>query len=244
MKINKIIEKNLCNDSRNLKKNEIFFDFISNKKKDNPYIKKVIEKNPFLIVSQKKIDYKNIHIVKNIRKFYFSLIKRKYKHIPNNLYAVTGTNGKTSVASFFYQINSLNKIPCANIGTLGFYYKNYIKKNNLTTPDNLDIFKFLNFVKSKKINNAIIEASSHGLYQGRLSGLKFNGVVFTNFSRDHLDYHKSMKSYFNAKLIIFKKNLKVGSDIICDDSIAKLIKSKIKKNHNLSYNPKIILLEF
>ena len=231
MKISKIIEKNLCYDSRKLKKNEIFFDFISNKKKDNPYLKKVIEKKPYLIVSQKKINYKKIFIVKNIKNFYFSLIKKKYKNIPKNLYAVTGTNGKTSVAGFFCQINVLNKLSCGNIGTLGYYLKKYIKKNNLTTPDNLDIFKFLNFIKSKKINRAIIEASSHGLHQGRLSYLKFNSVVFTNFSRDHLDYHKSMKSYLNAKLILFKKNLKANSNIICDNNIAKLIRNKVKKKY-------------
>ena len=231
MKISKIIEKNLCYDSRKLKKNEIFFDFISNKKKDNPYLKKVIEKKPYLIVSQKKINYKNIFIVKNIKNFYFSLIKKKYKNIPKNLYAVTGTNGKTSVAGFFCQINVLNKLSCGNIGTLGYYLKKYVKKNNLTTPDNLDIFKFLNFVQRKKINRAIIEASSHGLHQGRLSYLKFNSVVFTNFSRDHLDYHKSMKSYLNAKLILFKKNLKANSNIICDNNIAKLIRNKVKKKY-------------
>ena len=231
MKNSKVIEKNLCYDSRKLKKNEIFFDFISNKQKDNPYLKKVIEKKPYLIVSQKKINYKNIFIVKNIKNFYFSLIKKKYKNIPKNLYAVTGTNGKTSVAGFFCQINDLNKLSCGNIGTLGYYLKKYIKKNNLTTPDNLDIFKFLNFIKKKKINRAIIEASSHGLHQGRLSYLKFNSVVFTNFSRDHLDYHKSMKSYLNAKLILFKKNLKANSNIICDNNIAKLIRNKVKKKY-------------
>ena len=184
-----------------------------------------------MIVSQKKINYKNIFIVKNIKNFYFSLIKKKYKNIPKNLYAVTGTNGKTSVAGFFCQINVLNKLSCGNIGTLGYYLKKYVKKNDLTTPDNLDIFRFLNFLQRKKINRAIIEASSHGLHQGRLSYLKFNSVVFTNFSRDHLDYHKSMKSYLNAKLILFKKNLKANSNIICDNNIAKLIRNKVKKKY-------------
>ena len=231
MKISKIIEKNLCYDSRKLKKNEIFLDFISNKKKDNPYLQKVTEKKPYLIVSQKKINYKNILVVKNIKNFYFSLIKKKYKNIPKKLYAVTGTNGKTSVAGFFCQINNFNKLSCGNIGTLGYFLKKYIKKNNLTTPDNLDIFKFLNFIKNKKINRAIIEASSHGLHQGRLSYLKFNSVVFTNFSRDHLDYHKSMKSYLDAKLILFKKNLKANSNIICDNNIAKLIQNKVQKKY-------------
>lgn len=234
MKINKIIKKNFCNDSRNLKKNDVFFDFISDKKNNNPYLANIIRKKPYLIITKKKINYKNILIVQNVKKFYFSIIKKKYKDIPKKLYAVTGTNGKTSVASFFYQINILNKLDCANVGTLGFYYNKCLKQNHLTTPDNLDILKFLNFIKGQNINRAVIEASSHGLHQGRLSGLKFKSVVFTNFSRDHLDYHKSMKSYLNAKLILLKQNLEINSDIICDNEIAKLIKrKKIKNNDSL-----------
>tara|TARA_B100000963_G_scaffold128400_1_gene112066 strand:- start:5761 stop:7134 length:1374 start_codon:yes stop_codon:yes gene_type:complete len=231
MKISRILENNFCNDTRILKKNDVFFDLVSNKNKKNPFIKTAIKKKPRLIVTQQECNYDKILKVKNIKNFYFSLIKKKYKDIPNNLYAVTGTNGKSSVAGFFYQINILNKLSCANIGTLGFHSNKYSKQNYLTTPDNLNTYKFLNYIKSLKINRAIIEASSHGLHQGRLNKLKFNGVVFTNFSRDHLDYHKSMRSYFNAKLIIFKQNLKKNSDIICDDKIAKLIKKKnIKKD--------------
>ena len=233
MKFSKILKKNFCNDSRYLKKDDIFFDFISNKKKNSPYLDVVTEKGPYLIVTQKKINYNKILVVKDIKKFYFSLVNKKFKTIPKNLYAVTGTNGKTSVAGFFHQINILNNLPCANIGTLGCYYNKKFKQNSLTTPDNLDILKFLDFVKKKKINTAIIEASSHGLYQGRLRGLNFKGAVFTNFSRDHLDYHKSMKSYLNAKLILFKKNLNKNSDIICENEIAKLIKNNIKKKLNL-----------
>ncbi len=233
MKTSKLIEKNFCSDSRQLKKNDVFFDLTSNTKKNNPYLQDVIRKKPFLIITKKKINYKNILIVKDVKKIYFFLIKKKFNDIPKNLYAVTGTNGKTSVASFFHQMYMLNNLPCANIGTLGYYYNNKSKKNNLTTPDNIDILRFLNFINKNKINNAIVEASSHGLHQGRLSGLKFKGVVFTNFSRDHLDYHKSMKSYLKAKLILFRENLKQNSKVICDKKIKKIIKGNdIKKKYN------------
>lgn len=234
MNISQIVKKNFCYDSRKLKKKEIFFDFISNKKKINPFLKKIKKKKPFLIISNRNLKYKNILIVKNVKKLYLNLIKKKYQNIPKKIFAVTGTNGKTSVANFFYQLNILSKISCANIGTLGFYYNNKYKINYLTTPDNLEIFKFLNYIKNKKINKVILEASSHGLSQDRLNGLKFKSVVFTNFSQDHLDYHRSMKSYFNSKLILFKKHLIKNSSIICDDNIAnKLFKNKItKKKYN------------
>ena len=67
------------------------------------------------------------------------------------------------------------------------------------------LHKNLDFLKKKKINNVIIESSSHGLDQKRLHHINFKGAIFTNFSQDHLDYHKTMKSYLNAKLILFRE---------------------------------------
>ena len=79
MKIYQIIEKNFCSDSRNLKKNDVFFDLISDKKNNNHYLANIIRKKPYLIITQKKINYKNILIVKNVKKFYFSVIKKNIK---------------------------------------------------------------------------------------------------------------------------------------------------------------------
>ena len=81
-----------------------------------------------------------------------------------------------------------------------------IKKKFLnTTFDTIQINKILKKLKEKKIENVILEASSHGLNQNRLDGLKFDIGIFTNLTRDHLDYHKTFKNYFNSKLILFKK---------------------------------------
>ena len=115
---------------------------------------------------------------------------------------------KTSVADLFYQILTINKIPAATIGTFGVKYKGKILKTNLTSPDTVMLHKNLDFLKKKKINNVIIESSSHGLDQKRLHHINFKGAIFTNFSQDHLDYHKTMKSYLNAKLILFREILK------------------------------------
>ena len=230
MNIKQIINKNFCIDSRLLKRDDVFFDFLSSAKKTNPYLKNIIKKRPSLVFSTRKVNYPNSIISKNIRSKYLSLVNRKYKKIPKNIFAVTGTNGKTSVANFFYQLHILNKKSCANIGTLGYFYNKKRKKNNLTTPSNLDIYNFLSFINKKKVKTVILEASSHGLNQDRLSGIKFKGVVFTNFSQDHLDYHKSMKSYLNAKLKLFRQNLKKKGNIVCNENIKKiLIKNKISK---------------
>ena len=93
--------------------------------------------------------------------------------------------------------------------------------------------KSLFFLKKKKINNVIIETSSHGLDQKRLHHINFKGAIFTNFSQDHLDYHGNMKSYLNAKLILFREVLNKKSTIISDKEIKQfsLIKRIAKKKN-------------
>ena len=121
------------------------------------------------------------------------------------------------MADFFYQILSLNKKPTASIGTLGINSKSYKKKTNLTSLDPLFLHKNLQILANKKINFAILEASSHGLDQKRLNNLNIKIGIFTNLSHDHLDYHKNMKSYLNSKLYLFKTLLKKKSKIITDE---------------------------
>ena len=143
---------------------------------------------------------------------------------PKNIIAVTGTNGKTSVADIFYQILRLNNLPAGSIGTLGVKYNDKTIKTNLTSPDTISLHKNLSFLKRKNIDNVIIEASSHGLEQRRLHHINFKAAIFTNFSQDHLDYHKTMKSYLNSKLILFNKILKKNSTIISDSEIKPFVK--------------------
>merc|ERR1711966_587804 len=122
----------------------------------------------------------------------------------------------------------------ASIGTLGIKYKNIKIKTDLTSPDTISIHKYLQILKKKNIDNVIIEASSHGLDQNRLHHINFKAAVFTNFTQDHLDYHKTMKSYLNAKLILFKKILKKNSNVVLDKDIKEFITlKKIAKNKKL-----------
>ena len=116
--------------------------------------------------------------------------KKFFSEKPKNIIAVTGTNGKSSVADYFYQILKLHNIKCATIGTLGVKKGAGFEKTNLTSLDIISFHKELQKIKKLKIDNVLVEASSHGLDQGRLGGVKFRGGIFTNFSKDHLDYHK------------------------------------------------------
>jgi len=123
----------------------------------------------------------------------------------------------------------------ASIGTLGIKTNKTVKKTNLTTLDIISLHRELVKIKKLGIDHVILEASSHGLLQGRLNGLNFKTSIFTNFSQDHLDYHKNMKNYLDAKLILFSKLLKQKKNIITNNEIKQFSRlKKISKERNLN----------
>lgn len=226
----------LAFNSKDVKKNYIFIAIKGDKFDGNNYINDAIKNGAKIIISSKFKDQIKNNIIylkqNNPRQILSHLSSKIFKKIPENLIAVTGTNGKTSIANFYYQILKENKKKVAYFGTLGISGKNNIKNTSNTTFDPIKIGKNLINFKKKKINNVILEASSHGLKQHRLDGLKFNVGIFTNLSRDHLDYHKTLKDYLNAKLILFKKLMKKESVVIFDEDTkyAKILKNICKKN--------------
>ena len=234
----KIQIKGLAINSKEVKKDFIFFAIKGQKNNGEEFISEAIKRGASVVICTKNCKFKKKKIVviktKNIRYLLSEVASKFYKSKPKNIIAVTGTNGKTSVADLFYQILSLNKIPTASIGTLGIKYKNKIIKTGLTSPDTISIHKYLQFLKNNNIENVIIEASSHGLDQSRLNHINFKAAIFTNFSQDHLDYHKTMRSYLNAKLILFSKILSNNNSVILDKTIREFsILNKILKKRKL-----------
>ena len=230
--------KGLALNSRKVKKGFIFFAIRGNKFNGEKFIYEAIKNGAAVIICSKNCRYQNkkIPIIKtsNIRYFLSEISSKFYSLKPKNIIAVTGTNGKTSVADLFYQILNLNNIPVASIGTLGIKYKNKRIKSDLTSPDTILLHKTLEKIKRSKIDNVILEASSHGLDQKRVEHLNFSAAIFTNFSQDHLDYHRTMKSYLNAKLVLFKKILPKKKIVISDKSIKEYsILKKICKKREL-----------
>ena len=133
------------------------------------------------------------------------LAARFYGEQPRIALAVTGTNGKTSVAWFTRRIwEALGHQPAA-MGTLGVTASKYSGADGggLTTADPVTLHRDLKLLADNGIDHIVIEASSHGLEQARLDGVRFTAGAFTNLSRDHLDYHKTMESYRAAKLRLF-----------------------------------------
>ena len=145
---------------------------------------------------------------------YAQICNKFYSYKFDNVIAITGTNGKTSVAWFANNLIKKLGINSASIGTLGVHHKSLSKLNNLTTPESEVLIATLIKLYNKKVKNIIIEASSHGLDQYRLDGINFNIVVITSLSRDHLDYHKNFKNYKRAKLRLFSELAGKGVAII------------------------------
>ena len=225
-------------DTKNIKRNHIFFAIQGLNIDGNKFIPIAIKKGSKIIVTERKVkNQKNgilyIH-TKNIRKLLAETAFKIYNKKPKNLIAVTGTNGKSSVADFYYQILKLSNKKVASIGTLGVKSKNINLNLSNTTIDPLKLGQILTNLKNQKVENVIMEASSHGLKQHRLDGLKFNSGIFTNLSQDHLDYHKNLKSYLKAKLYLFESLIKKKGSVITDQKIPEFKEiKKITQNKKL-----------
>ena len=126
-----------------------------------------------------------------------------------SMVGVTGTNGKTSVSQ--YIAHALSQVPragdkalCGVLGTLGYGLHTQLRAGNLTTPDTLTVHAMLADFVAADAEHAVMEVSSHGLSQGRVCGVEFDTAVFTNLSRDHLDFHADMRAYADAKRQLFQ----------------------------------------
>lgn len=239
----------ISNNSNKIKNNFIFFAFSGNQTNGNLYIKEAKKNGAKLIISEEE---NNKDIIKLPKKdfslIYSHLCSSFYNKKPKNIIAVTGTNGKTSVSDFCRQLWSFYGLKSASIGTLGIrdttqnYYQRI--KTNLTTLDSSELNKQLSKLNDKQISYVALEASSHGIIQNRLNGINFNGAIFTNLSHDHLDYHKNMDHYFNAKKKLFTEHLKNGTcvSINLDDQYGMKLYNQIKNKNfkfiNFGFNEK------
>jgi UDP-N-acetylmuramoyl-L-alanyl-D-glutamate--2,6-diaminopimelate ligase len=143
-----------------------------------------------------------------------------YDSQPEVAVAVTGTNGKTSVASFARQIWSGLGLNAGSVGTIGVQSPDIVVEESLTTPDPVMLHGLLARLAESGVDHVAMEASSHGLDQYRVDGVRLSAAAWTNLSRDHLDYHGDMESYFRAKARLFTEVLPAGAAAVlnADDS--------------------------
>lgn len=145
-----------------------------------------------------------------------------YRVQPKTIAAVTGTSGKTSTVQFVRQLWQMLGHKSASVGTLGIIGDGIERYGSLTTPDSITLHQDLAMLAlDKRITHLAMEASSHGLEQYRLDGVNVNLAAFTNLSRDHLDYHKTMESYLKAKLRLFTELLPANGTAVVNADIAE-----------------------
>ena len=142
--------------------------------------------------------------VGNARRAVALAAARAFPRQPETIAAVTGTSGKTSVAAFTRQIWQGLGFPAASLGTLGVVAPSGAVYGSFTTPDPIELHRTLHALAEQGVTHLCVEASSHGLDQHRLDGVRLKAGGFTNLSRDHLDYHPDMEAYLHAKMRLFR----------------------------------------
>lgn len=202
----------LASDSRDIQAGDVFLALPGLHGHGEEFINKAIEQGAVAVLAAGESAFRcvftdagqsvPIFYAPEIASAWRELLLRRYP-VDMTLYAVTGTNGKSSVSQYIAQLYELCGTPCGVLGTLGNGRVHALKPTRNTTPDFTVLVRELNYLHEQGVNFAALEVSSHGLQQGRVTGLNFKAGVFTNLSQDHLDYHHNMADYFAAKRRLF-----------------------------------------
>ncbi len=219
----------LTSDSRQVEPGFLFAALDGSVVDGAKFIPAAIEKGAAAILLHEDVDRSNIVlpciISDNPRRDLAIAAAGFYEKQPETIIAVTGTNGKTSVASFVRQIWAASGERAASLGTVGIEIEGGEQGGydhwplNHTTPDPVEIHQKLARLVEEGVTHLAIEASSHGLEQRRLEGLNLQAAGFTNITQDHLDYHGSMEEYFSQKLRLFEELLPAGAPVVVDADI-------------------------
>jgi UDP-N-acetylmuramoyl-L-alanyl-D-glutamate--2,6-diaminopimelate ligase len=168
------------------------------------------------------------------RWLFAELAARFYGPYPETTVAVTGTNGKTSTVEMTRQIWRMSGHRSASIGTLGVTTADDQVKTGLTTPDIVTFLSNMAGLKRMGMTHVAYEASSHGLDQHRAEGVPLSAAAFTNLSRDHLDYHETMETYFEAKMRLFEALLPIDKPAVIwtdDPKSGEVIERTRRRGH-------------
>jgi UDP-N-acetylmuramoyl-L-alanyl-D-glutamate--2,6-diaminopimelate ligase len=209
-------------DSRAIAPGEAFFALPGTRVHGDSFATQAIGRGAAVMVTDRQPDVRPgipVVLVDDVRAAYAQAAARQYAPQPEVSVAVTGTNGKSSIVSFVRQIWSACGIEAASLGTIGVETSDGIEPRELTTSDALSLHRDLGALRARGINHVAMEASSQGLDQRRVDGMRFNAVAFSNLSRDHLDYHLDMETYRHAKLRLFTDLIAEGGSAVvnCDD---------------------------
>ncbi len=205
-------------DSRKVKPGFLFVAIPGTKADGGQFAKQAVANGAVAVASEQKIDGLSAVFVevKNARRTLALCAANFYARQPKIIAAVTGTSGKTSVAAFTRQIWAALGEPAASIGTVGVVSPKGEVYGSLTTPDPVDLHRTLDELAGEGVTHLALEASSHGLDQHRLDGVRIAAGAFTNLSRDHMDYHPTIEDYLAAKMRLFRDLVADGGTAVID----------------------------
>ena len=197
-------------DSRNVEDNTLFIAIKGHNINGHDYIEESIKNGASVIICEKLPENfkknKLVYICVNCTKSALSIISSNFYDNPSSkidLIGVTGTNGKTTIASLLFKLFNQLELKSGLVSTINIEYDDFIEPSKNTTPDPITLNHHLSEMINKEIKICFIEVSSHGIFQKRVNGLDFKGMIFTNLTHDHLDYHKSFKDYRDTKKTVF-----------------------------------------
>jgi UDP-N-acetylmuramoyl-L-alanyl-D-glutamate--2,6-diaminopimelate ligase len=196
-------------DHRKVARGSVFGAFKGAVFNGEDFIPDAVERGAVAVVARPEAAVERVPLLadQEPRRLFAELASKFYAPYPDTVVAVTGTNGKTSTVEMTRQIWRMSGHRSASIGTLGVTTSDEQVKTGLTTPDIVTFLNNMAGLKRMGISHVAYEASSHGLDQHRCEGVPLAAAAFTNFSRDHLDYHETMDAYFEAKMRLFEELL-------------------------------------
>ena len=208
-------------DSRKVQKGDLFAVFTGSSSLNRQYAEDAVKRGAAVVLTDDSSLSVSVPVVcRHDAPFLLGEINKVlYQPLPSVFAAVTGTNGKTSTVSFLRQIWDFSGLTAASLGTLGIRTKNKTEYTGWTTADNVTMFEKLNEAAEEGVTHTAIEASSHGLALHRLAGLKFKTAGFTNLTQDHLDFHKTMENYFQAKMKLFENYMEDNATVVINADI-------------------------
>jgi UDP-N-acetylmuramoyl-L-alanyl-D-glutamate--2,6-diaminopimelate ligase len=222
-------------DSRKVKPGDLFVAIAGAKADGAHFAKQAAAAGAVAVAAEQLLDGLPDNVafvtVKNARRALALAAAAYFPRQPGTIAAVTGTSGKTSVAGFTRQIWTALGEKAASIGTIGLVSPTAEKYGALTTPDPIELHRTLDQLAGEGVTHLALEASSHGLDQHRLDGVRIAAGAFTNLSRDHLDYHPTIEAYLAAKLRLFTDLIVPGGTAVIgvDDCYAGQVVAAAEK---------------
>ena len=215
--------KGISDDSRLVKPGFLFIAIKGYHQDGHKFIMEAIRKGAVALVLEEELNFPYPCWIKveNSREF-LSFIAHRFYGEPTkemNITGITGTNGKTTTSYIISELLNLRGGKTGIIGTIKYIWGKREVPSSLTTPFPLTLFEIMSSMRKEGIKNIVMEVSSHSLATGRVEAVNFNSVIFTNLTRDHMDFHKSFKDYFKSKL-----------------KLIEILKRSIKENKKVIYN--------